>query len=512
MTKKQALPPLSYLTFLDDTKAAGRKALATLSATWNQGHESQFVSASGAVSVALSGGYLDPERSVLEGLLGELQDAHGIRFHRGIESKYQGAADYPSADYIFVLGGGAVSGFFTNSLVALGPPRPCAECGKAGETERVLRGSLIIDANRASLDASFPDLINHDGDLRVVSKRFADHLSAFGATGYRLHTIIDARSGQASDEFFLLGSTTVATLPCPEHTPSDPPRCPRCGQGGAQLGELQVQGQRCRDVDLLSLHSGGLARLYFSRALFASLRDEGFDVLAAGALDKCAHNEPIKAEGAPALPPATPPPRASVSEFLAHFGNANPVVWVRRRGGSGLEGRAIPIAHRFAPPGEPAALDALEKRFPDVAFLRPLAERADGVALGEVPTRNGFCSLDAARQDPTCALRIERSSDWPRLRNEMREWAAMLEDPLVPLDGIPFATVPATSDLLVCHHGRIYYVSPLYNRGHNQIIAQNLEELCGLLVHDLASFVMGTAAVATYHDEDRNQWFPSRYA
>lgn len=95
-----------------------------------------------------------------------------------------------------------------------------------------------------------------------------------------------------------------------------------------------------------------------------------------------------------------------------------------------------------------------------------------------------------------------------RLRDEMQAWAKDLEDPVIPHDGLPFATIPASSDLLVLFEGLVYYVSPLCSGPHNEVVAEDLEEFFGIVVGDLARFVMETASVVRYRDEQGEQWYP----
>ncbi len=191
----------------------------------------------------------------------------------------------------------------------------------------------------------------------------------------------------------------------------------------------------------------------------------------------------------------------------------SPMGHLRTCGSDDPDTDAVPLMHRIESGASPLALTQLESRYPDAASLRALAEQVDGIELFAPPSEDSTLpDLDAARMDPCGALRIERSSDWPRLRDEMRAWAADLEDPLLPIDGLPFATIPASSDLLVMSEGRVYYVSPLCAGPHNQVIAESLDALYGIVVHDLARFLMESASVVRYYGEDGEQRFPVAFA
>ena len=165
--------------------------------------------------------------------------------------------------------------------------------------------------------------------------------------------------------------------------------------------------------------------------------------------------------------------------------------------------------HRLGSKASPLALAALERKHPEVALLRPLAERVDGIELfSPVLEDPALPTLDAARMDPVAAFRIERASDWPRLQDEMHAWAENLEDPLIPHDGLPFATIPGSSDLLVLFDERVYYVSPLCAGAHNEVVADTLEEFFAIVIDDLARFLMETASVVRYYDENGDQSYP----
>ena len=170
------------------------------------------------------------------------------------------------------------------------------------------------------------------------------------------------------------------------------------------------------------------------------------------------------------------------------------------------------------PGANPAELDALEQRFPDVAHLRPLALEADGMRLfleagarpSMFPTYSAIQETEGA-VDVSAAIQIEKACDWPVAHQYMVERFDMLDTPFLGAHGIPFARIIGSSDYLVCADGLFYYFSPMGNGYHNQVIARGLTELLGLFTTDLATFLMESASVTRYCDSAGQQYCPRKY-
>lgn len=529
MTRTVRLPPLEYVLFVDvddegEPSAAARVAMQAMAEAWNVSHVSQFEwhdeGGFETLGVVLPDGAHDAERDAVEHHLAQFERSSGIAAARGILPPYRTAEQHASAGFIAVLGGGAPPGFVTNAFASSGPRPSCAVCGRNGADEdRAQLRPLVIDSaflrrTAAEQGQPVPDIINAEGGRLLVSSAVQAHLTSFGARGHSLVDVLDTETGQPSTDYALLRASTSWAGPCGVHTPCDPEGCPGCGHGRQSLGEAHVPRAATASLDFLATDPGGFAGLHVSRALFASLLDVGLGPLTAfGSIQTCDCAAPVLSPRSSTKPTDQTSLTATLEAMVSFVRAPSPMGHLRTCGSDDPDTEAVPLMHRIESGASPLALTQLESRYPDAASLRALAEQVDGIELFAPPSEDSTLpDLDAARMDPCGALRIERSSDWPRLRDEMRAWAADLEDPLLPIDGLPFATIPASSDLLVMSEGRVYYVSPLCAGPHNQVIAESLEALYGIVVHDLARFLMESASVVRYYGEDGEQRFPVAFA
>lgn len=529
MTRKVRLPPLEYVLFVDQDEEGeackkARTALHAMAEAWNAAHRSQFgwsdESGFETLGVVLEDGAHDPERDALEEHLAQFERRSGIRSARGIQGPYRSEEQYASASFVQILGDGSPHGFVTNAFASCGPRPTCAICGRTGaDADRTRLRSLTIDSAflRRAVAARrhpVPAIINTDGGQLLVSSGVQAHLAAYGARGYALVDVLDAETLQPSPDYALVRATTSWVGPCDVHTPRDPKGCPSCGHGCQYLGDLHVPREAVGPVDLLATHPQGFAGLHLSRALYASLLAAELGPLTAyGSMEACDCPATLLVPRQPTGRAEQTPPTGTLESLLTFVRASSPVAELRHCGSEGTATDTVPMMHRLASGASPLALTRLESRYPDAASLRPLAERTDGIELFAPRSEDAtLLDLDTARMDPCAALRIERSSDWPRLRDEMRAWAEDLEDPLIPFDGLPFATIPASSDLLVMFEGRVYYVSPLCAGPHNQVVAESIDELYAIVVNDLAPFLMETASVVRYYGEDGEQCYPVRFA
>lgn len=196
------------------------------------------------------------------------------------------------------------------------------------------------------------------------------------------------------------------------------------------------------------------------------------------------------------------------------------------RGGDRELDRTFELEHLIEPGAVPAELDALQRRFADVAHLRPLALQADGILLGyqvgrhpsTFPTRAAI-NATMGEVDVPAAIKFEKACDWAPLHEEMlRAFDATDEasrrymGPFLGADGVPFASIVGSGDRFVCAEGRIWYFSSLGANGfHNQVIAGSLSEFFGLVTTRLATFLNESASVTTYYGPEGEQYFPRRF-
>jgi hypothetical protein len=528
-------PPTEYLAMREeqpDERAWG--ALKRFASRWNAAHCSQFVDEGDELSVTLPKGVRDPERGELAGALAELTRLHGcVTGRECVKSRYRGAAEYVTADVVAIVGEGPPLGFVANEIEAFRRRVSCDVCGREGRSNRArlvttlrIREELLEPWLAAS-GSPPPDLLNLGNGGFLVSSRLARELASCGAKGYSLTPVLRGDTDEPSAEYLLLAATTAIVNPCPTHTPTTGAPCTRCGQGGgSRLGELHVEEPLVRSLDVFARDPDGFGGLHVSRDLYRHLLEAGMTgVLATGAMDRCEHEPPPERRHAVTLAsapprrsePAHPRPRASVDTFL-RFVRAKDAKVDCVRAGRGGARRTFAVASMVEPGASAAELDALEKRFPDAAYLRPLTTQADGILMFHqsscppeaFPTR---AAIDAS-QGAVCvpaAMRFEKACDWPALHDEVLQMSARLDSPFLGLGGVPFATIEGSSDVLVCKEGVFYYFSPLGNGYHNQVVARTLEGLLGLLTTDLAAFLRDTAGVTTYWDADGEQYVPETY-
>ncbi len=523
MTASVRLPPLEYALFveLDDEgepRADVRAALEAMAESWNAGHDASFTwndeDGFEMLSLVLPGGAQDPERPALERHLVALERAMGVKPARGVAGPPRTSAEHQDADFIQFLAGDAPAGFVTNRYASAGPRPRCSVCGRdGGDADRPSTRPLELDIasleRRAHARGIAPPHIIAIDHRWLVSAAVQAHLAESGAQGYTTVPVLDRATGQASTAYALLRATTTWSGWCDAHTPTDPPGCSGCGHDAQRLGFPHVQAAAVAGLDVVATHDNGFAGLHVSRRLFHGLTAAGFGPLQAyGSFDLCdcpASRWPASTDDAPSPQPIRTAPLDALLSFIRA---PSPLAYVRRCGTTDPS-TSRPMMHRLGTKASPLALAALERSHPEVAQLRPLALQVDGFELfSPLLEDRALPSLDSARMDPVAGLRIERASDWPRLREEMQAWATHLEDPLIPHDGLPFATIPASSDLLVMFEGRVYYVSPLGGGPHNEVVADSLEAFFGIVVYDLARFLMETASVVRYYDDSGDQYYP----
>lgn len=523
-------PPITHtFSWCDQREDDAWDALTAFARTWNREHKNLFVVDEEEIFVTLADGVRDAERAALERALDELQRSHGCCGIEGIESRYKRPEDYASADFVAILGDGCAQGFIANEIEAWGPPLTCEACGREGrDPERRVLGPLVVNEEilTRSLEAHAaqpPDLISLRNGVFLASKQLVDQLTSFGARGFSLSEVLCADSQQPSKKYFLLSATTAVVTPCPTHTPMTSEPCVACGSGGGNLlSEVYIEEPLLRDRDLFSRHRYGFSDLYFSRELYQHLVAAGtVGMLTTGALDRCRHEPaPQRARAAVVVTSRFEAskisrPRCSVDTFMRFVRSSRLTARCRGRGRHGSD-ITLTLENMIEPGADAIELNALEQRFADVAHLRPLALQADGILLfhqaggrpSRFPTRAAIQETEGAVCVPA-ALQFEKVCDWSFLRAEMQEESRMHDTPFLAAYGVPFATIVGASDRLVCADGRIYYFSSLGGgRYHNQVIANDLPELLGLITTDLARFLQDSAAVTTYYDDDGQQYYP----
>jgi hypothetical protein len=350
----------------------------------------------------------------------------------------------------------------------------------------------------------------------------ADALVTFGTTGIRLVPLRSTKTDAVSERYFLLAAEHVVLEPCALHTPREADAiCGECGRidHGLLLDYFHVPRPDVAELSLFSRHRFGLSDLYFARDLYERLRAAGIgSLLVSLGLDTCDHD----ARSAPSIvTPAVVPsiaepelPSSEIDAFFEHLEDPRPQFVCGACGGGADE--TFDVTHRIEPGCTARELDAVASKFPDAHHLRALYERADGMLLYcDVRDRaHAFPSLAATRRgevEGDSFIRFERANDWHRLRAEMLANMEMMESGFVAKDGLPFARISGSSDLLVCAAGAVYYFSSAYNPFHAQVIAQSVEELLARIARDPAAFVMDTAAVARFGGTNGLQYFPRRY-
>lgn len=444
---------------------------------------------------------------------------------------------YETADFIQFIGDGAASGFVANEIEAMGPRQACEGCGREGRRkDRRVVSPLRVNEDflvRSLEAAGRPrlDIVNRDGGF-LVSKRFADELTSYGASGFSLREVLRVDSDRPSDQYFLLVATTSIVNPCPIHTPMTGEPCSVCGAGGGNtLGDLHVEDELLAGLDFFSRHPFGLDALYMSRGLYLHLKAASIDLTPCGALDRCRHPlSPDRSQAArrvamPSSSPPAPRPQCSVEKLMRLLRAPHPSVDCER-GSESHPVCTVRLEHMIEPGADPAELDALERRFADIAHLRPLALQADGILLGYpvgqrpsmFPTRAAINATEG-EVDVPAAIKFEKICDWPLLQEEMLgAFDALDEDsreyvgPFLGAHGVPFASIVGSGDVFVCADGQIWYFSPSGdNRYHNQVIAKSLTEFLGLVMTGLATFLNESASVTTYNGPDGETYWPRKF-
>jgi hypothetical protein len=493
----------------EQPKAAAWKALCAFARAWNLAHVSQWEHAQGELCLRLSD---EAERAELDRQLAELARSHPI------EGGGTPVYDEAESSYILVVGEGLPPGALVNELEAFGPPLPCPTCGRTRRRaeDQPLVGPLELDESLlAGCDA---DTFNLHNDGRLVTRRFVDALRATGATGFR--TIAVHTAGKPSERYAVLAATHVVLEPCPEHTPRDGVAfCAGCGAITGTMERFFVPDGDAGGLALLSRHRFGLGDLYFARDLYQKLLGLGMRGLCTSVgFDTCHHERStarlVRPAAMPAVAPVPDPPEGQgLRLFLEHLEDPHPQLECAGSSDRG-SGRTFDVAHVVEPGCTPKAWSAIERKLPQARPLRALYERANGVLLycqdrpRAFPTWNAICRGQA--DDPSF-LRFEKTEAWSVVREQMLEMMADMEQPFVAADGVPFARLTSSSDLLVCWQGAVYYFSPMYNRFHNQRIARSVDALLALVVRDPPAFLMDTASVARCHDEKGEQYYPVRY-
>lgn len=508
----------------DQPSRATWDALRALAVQWNANHRSQFI-VDEEIRVTLSKGVVDPERQELEAALAKIKSVHGCRWREGAIPRYEGPAARATADFVDLIGSGAPAGFVANELEAFGAPALCEACGAhRGNRSRRLAAPIRINEHLLPRDAAL-DVVNLSNGGYLVSKRFAEELAAHGATGHALHSVLRDPDDVTSERYFLLVATTAIVGTCPTHTPMTRTPCPMCGNGGGDLlGNLHIEEGLLRGLDVFSRDRGGLSGLYIARGLYAHLTAKGMNIVTSTALDRCPHEpSPARINAAQSLVVPVPRVRAqrahcSVDAFMHFVRSPRPNVTCTRRGHHNVDDvRTFEVAHMVEPGALAAELDALEVRMADVAHLRALALQADGICIFYQGARPAmFPTLEAihATEGEVCvpaAIQFEKSCDWAALQRMVQEASAYLDAPFLGAHGAPFATIVGSSHRLVCADGRIYYFAPGGDGLHNQVVAESLSELLGIVTTSLARLLMDGPSVTTYFDEEGDQYYPRAF-
>ncbi|MFK8003958.1 MAG: hypothetical protein AB8H86_30620 [Polyangiales bacterium] len=514
-------PPLSFLFFEDGqpTKAAWQ-ALLALRTTWNGTHLSRFVREDGHLRIDLKAGVEDPEFSEFAGAVAELKRSDSIEYFKGVDSPYAGPEAMERADFILVADDVPAHGFLLNEIEAFGAPLACPACGHARRgADRPVLAPLMIDEH--VLADGPQDFLGMANDTCLVSKKVADLLASHGASGYRLSAVLSPQR-TPSQNHFLLSASNVLIDPCPVHTPRDEGAiCATCGAvSGSLLGHVHVSDAQVQGLSFFSKHRFGHADIYMARDMFHLLKSSGVALSASAGLDTCRHEDNENGAGlrAAATPTAAKPAFecGGVRGFLSHLDDSRPRFVCGPRGGSERE-RTVDVVHMRQPGCSEAELDAAEQRLPEFRHLRPLYEASNGVLLycqaGTTPaTFPTLAEMHRGEAHDPSLMRLLPIDECLHAQQDMREQVRDFELPFGAADGLPFAQLTASSDLLVCHEGAIYYFSPMYNRYHDQRIGDDLDEAFTRIFSAPARFLMDTASVATFYDEQGVQYYPKRYA
>ena len=512
-------PPIAFLFFRDSqpTKAAWQ-TLRDFGDTWNSAHVNRFVrEEDDQLSVEFAAGVEDPELAELDEAIAVLKRTSDIRFFKGVDSPFNGPDALEHADFILAVGEGAPSGFLMNEIEAFGPPIPCSECAEQRlDGDRPVRAPLMIDERTLPDEGSF-DVLNMANGTSLVSKKTVELLSSQEVTGYRVSEVMTAQ-GTPSENYFLFSADAVLLDPCGEHTPRDEGAiCGSCGaRSGFVMGHVHVSDGQIQALSFFSMHRFGHASLYMAREVFHLLKSSGVSIFASVGINTCHHDDDGTRLHSAASPEASePPPLQGWRGFLSHLDDPRPQFVCGARGGQAPT-RTFDVEHLIQPAPSSAALDAAERTLPELQHLRPLFESANGALLycqvGCTPEK--FPSLAAMRRgeaDDPSMMRLLPMEECLPAQAEMREQIRDFDIPFIAADGMPFAQLTASSDVLVCHEGAIYYFSPMYNRYHNQRIGKDLDEAFTRIFSDPARFLMDTAAVATFYDEQGLQYYPQRY-
>ncbi len=503
----------------DQPTRAAWKALCAFADAWNAAHESRWTADPGELCLRLPGGLDDPERGALEQGLAALERAHRIVGLEAVAPPDVGPAALERAAYVSIVGGGPPSGLVVNELEAYAPPVPCPRCGRVDRArDAPLVGPLELDERRLeSGPGTDADVFNLAHGGRLVTRRFADALRDAGATGYRL-VPVRSRTGEDSERHFVLAATHVALEPCVPHAPRDRVKvCPGCDVVGGTLERFHVPRGEDGGLSVLSRHRFGLADLHFARETYAFLRARGLRGISPSVgFDVC--EAPSARPPRPAETPAVarfeePSDAEGLRTFLAHLEDPRPRFVCGAAGDRGPE-RTFEVAHLVEPGCSSRAFDEVERALPEARALRGLYTRANGLLLYCQEQPRTFPTFEAMRSgdaDDPSFLRFEKLEAWPLLREELLEYAAHLGRPFVAERGVPFARLTASSDLLVCWRGAVYYFSPGANRYHDQRIARSVGGLLGRIVRDPAAFLMDTASVARFYGPRAKQYVPRRY-
>lgn len=423
-------------------------------------------------------------------------------------------------DFVHLIGAAYPEGFVTNELSAFGRPSPCPQCGRlGGDEDRPLAGKLVVDERRFDPHEELPDLLNlYNGGL-LVSRRFAAALSTLGVRGQRLHPVFVAETGEPSQRHFILQASRTIAQGCLQHGRATKLACATCGAGGGSRSAWHVEDALVDELDMFSLHRWGMADIGWSHELIEEL-EKSFDLCVIEGPVRCRHAaRPARVWAAPSLPSddGPPLPRCTVEQFLYLVQQPNPRVQCTRQVRGKVLAHTFEVSHRIESGASPAELARLERQLPEVAHLRPLFSRANGLvlfhqgALPVFPTRAAIRESRGAL-DVAGALRFEKASEWRQLRRDMLASPDLLHGAFFLEQGIPFASILGSADQLVSANGKIYYFSPGANRYHNQLIAGSLAELLGILTTDLATFLLETASVTTYYDGRGAQYSPRSFS
>ncbi len=211
------------------------------------------------------------DRDRAQALVAALRQVEGAVVHLDRSQRLE-PEDFAAADLAAVFGAPQAADVVSNAHEVLAPTGPCPRCGLQDAFDVVQTGPLALRS-----DEVVGDMVNLPGGGLAVSQRVLDALSGIGGTGWRLHPLLDAGSGDVLAGWGQLVADRVVLLPCARHTTLlGAPWCPTCGRAhGTVEGLTWFPRTRAGGVDVLSRHPGGHAMLHLSRRAVDAVAEAG---------------------------------------------------------------------------------------------------------------------------------------------------------------------------------------------------------------------------------------------